>query len=48
MATTVTMMKTYVEGYVNWLLPLRVSFRAIPKALIAMTDTDPTVEHIER
>jgi hypothetical protein len=32
---------------VNWLLPPKVSLRAIPKALTDMTDTEPTVEQIE-
>lgn len=40
-------MKTYVEGCVNWLFPPSVSFKAIPKALIDMTETEPTLEQIE-
>jgi hypothetical protein len=42
------MMKTYVEGWVNWLLPARVNLTAIPKALTDMTETDPTVEHMDK
>jgi hypothetical protein len=42
------MMNTYVEGCVNWLLPAKVNLTAIPIALTDMTDTDPTVEQIER
>ena len=47
MQTTVKMMNTYVEGWVNWLLPAKVNLTAMPIALIDMTDTDPTVEQIE-
>lgn len=47
MQTVVKMMNTYVEGCVNWLLPAKVNFTAMPIALIDMTDTDPTVEQIE-
>lgn len=43
-----TMMKMYVEACVNWLLPFEVSFRAIPKALVAMTETDPVAAQTER
>lgn len=48
MATAVTIMKTYVEGNLNWLLPFKVSLRAIPNALIDMTETDPTVEQMDK
>jgi hypothetical protein len=48
MHTTVRMMKTYVEGCVNWLLPAKVNLTAMPMAFTDMTDTDPTVEQIER
>lgn len=41
------MPNAYVDGCVNWLLPANVNFRAMPKALIAMTDTDPTNEQID-
>jgi hypothetical protein len=41
------MMKTYVDAWVNWFLPPKVSFNAMPNALTDMTDTEPTVEHIE-
>ena len=44
--TTVTP-NTYVLGCENWLLPANVSLTATPKPLIAMTDTEPTSEHIE-
>jgi hypothetical protein len=47
MQKPVTIKKTYVDACVNWLLPLNVSFRAIPKALTDMTETEPTVEQIE-
>jgi hypothetical protein len=47
MQTTVIVVKTYVDGWVNWLLPAKVSFKAIPKALIAMMEMEPTSEHIE-
>jgi hypothetical protein len=47
MQTAVKMMNTYVEGWVNWLLPANVNLTAMPIALIDMTDTDPTVEQIE-
>lgn len=47
MQTPVRMMKTYVEGCENWLLPAKVNFSAMPKAFTDMTDTDPTVEQIE-
>lgn len=42
------MINTYVEACVNWLLPPMVNFKAIPNALIDITETEPTVEHIER
>ena len=48
MQTVVRIMKTYVDGCVNWLLPAKVNLTAIPKALTDMTETDPTVEQIER
>jgi hypothetical protein len=48
MQTVVKMIKTYVEGCVNWLFPPNVNFTAIPNALTDITDTDPTVEQIER
>ncbi len=41
------MPKTYVLGCENWLFPANVSLTATPKPLIAMTDTEPTSEHIE-
>ena len=47
MQQTVTMAKAYVDGWVSWLFPFRVNFKAIPKALADITDTDPTVEQIE-
>lgn len=47
MQQTVTIAKAYVEGCVSWFFPFNVNFRAIPKALTDMTDTDPTVEQIE-
>ena len=47
MQTTTTMAKAYVDGCVNWFFPLIVNLSAIPKALIDITDTDPTVEQIE-
>lgn len=40
-------MKTYVDGCVNWLLPPMVNFTAMPNALIAMIEIDPTVLQIE-
>lgn len=48
MQTTVKMMKTYVEGCENWLLPSKVNLTAIPIALTAMTEMDPTVEQMDR
>lgn len=48
MQTAVRIMKTYVEGCVNWLFPAKVSFRAMPKAFTDMTETEPTVEQIDR
>ena len=39
--------KMYVLGSMNWLLPASVSFTATPKPLMAMTETEPTSEHIE-
>lgn len=48
MQTVVKIMKTYVEAWLNWLCPAKVSFTAMPKALTDMTETDPTVEQIER
>ena len=48
MQTAVTMIKTYVEGCVNWLLPAKVNLTAIPIAFTDITDTDPTVEQIDR
>ena len=47
MHTQVTMIKTYVEGCVNWFLPPRVNLTAIPNAFTDITDTEPTVEQIE-
>ena len=47
MHTATTMIKTYVEGCVNWLLPAKVNFKAIPNAFTDITDTAPTVEQIE-
>ena len=47
MQTTVTIMKAYVDGYVNWFSPANVNFRAMPKALTDMTETEPTVEQID-
>jgi hypothetical protein len=47
MQTTTTIRNMYVEGWENWLCPANVSFKAIPKALMAMMDTLPTVLHIE-
>ena len=41
------MPNTYVLICVNWLFPAKVSFTATPKPLIAITDTEPTSEHIE-
>lgn len=48
MHTAVKIMKTYVEGWLNWLWPAKVSLSAIPKALTDMTEMDPTVEQMER
>lgn len=48
MQTPVKIMKTYVDACVNWLLPAKVNFTAIPNALTDITDTDPTVEQIDR
>lgn len=42
------MTKTYVEGCVNWFLPSKVILRATPKALMAMIETDPVVEQMDR
>jgi len=39
---------TYVDGWVNWLLPAKVSFSAMPNPLQDITDIDPTNEQIER
>jgi hypothetical protein len=47
MHTITTIANAYVEGCENWLFPANVSLRAIPNALTAMTDTDPTVEQID-
>jgi len=47
MQTMVTIAKAYVEGCVNWLCPFSVSFKAIPNAFTDITDTEPTVEHME-
>lgn len=47
MQAVVKMMKTYVEGCINWLLPARVNFKAIPNAFTDITETEPTVEQIE-
>lgn len=47
MHTVVKIMKTYVEGCVNWFFPAKVSFTAMPKALMDMTETEPTVEQME-
>ena len=47
MQTTTTIANAYVDGWVNWLFPANVSFRAIPNALTDMTVMDPTVEQIE-
>ena len=38
----------YVEGWLNWLLPATVNLTAIPNALTAITESDPTKEHTER
>ena len=48
MQTTTTIANTYVEGCVNWFWPAKVSFTAIPNPLIDMTETDPTVEQMDR
>jgi hypothetical protein len=48
MQTVVSMINTYVEGCENWLLPAKVSLTAIPNALTDMTETDPTVEQIDK
>lgn len=47
MQTATRIMKTYVEACVNWFLPPKVSFTAIPNALTDITDTEPTVEHMD-
>jgi hypothetical protein len=47
MQQMVTMANAQVEGCVSWLCPFKVNFKAMPKALTDMTDTDPTVEHID-
>lgn len=47
MQKAVTMAKTYVDAWTNWLLPPIVSFTAIPKALTDITEMEPTVEQIE-
>ena len=41
------MANAQVEGCVSWLFPFNVNFKAMPKALTDITDTDPTVEHID-
>lgn len=48
MQTVQRMIKTYVDGCENWLLPAKVSFTAIPNAFTDMTETPPTVEQIDR
>lgn len=48
MQNAVRIMNMYVEAWVNWLFPAKVSFSAIPKAFTDMTETEPTVEQIER
>lgn len=48
MQPTIIMTKTYVEGCVNWLFPANVIFSAMPKALIAIIETEPVVEQMER
>ena len=47
MQQIVTMANAQVEGCVSWLFPFNVNFKAMPKALTDITDTDPTVEHID-
>lgn len=48
MHVMVTMPNTYVLGWVNWLFPAKVNLTATPVPLMAMTETDPESEHIER
>lgn len=48
MQSAVRIIKTYVDACVNWLFPANVSFSAMPKAFTDMTETEPTVEQIER
>lgn len=48
MQPTTTARKRYVVKCVSWLLPAKVSLSAMPKPLMAMTETEPTKEQIER
>jgi hypothetical protein len=48
MHPTTTAPKRYVVKCVSWLLPANVSLSAMPKPLIAMTDTEPTSEQMDR
>lgn len=47
MQTTTTIPNTYVLGCENWFFPANVSLTAMPKPLIAITDTEPTSEQME-
>ena len=47
MQTATVMPKTYVLGWLNWLFPESVSFTATPNPLMAITETEPTREHME-